>query len=70
MHGDGPPPEQHGPPPAEAAKAESRLKGHLGHLTPDEEKSFEEFKLLCAKEGYYKLATDDTRATHDDGTLM
>jgi hypothetical protein len=70
MTKDGPPDEQHGPPPAEAAQAENRLVGHLGHLTSEEEKSFEEFKILSAKEGIYTPATDDTRASHDDGTLV
>ena len=38
------PQNQRGPPPADAAKAETRLKGHLGHLTKEEESAFEEFK--------------------------
>jgi len=62
--------DPHGPPPAEAASAETRLKGHLGHLTPQEESALEDFKKLAAKEGFYKLATDSTKASHDDGTLM
>lgn len=70
MTKEGPPDEQHGPPPPDSAKAEYRLKGHLGHLTPEEEKSFEEFKVLAAKEGFYKPASDDIRASHDDGTLV
>lgn len=67
---DGPPPNQHGPPPAEAASAETRLKGHLAYLTPQEETAFAEFRQLAAKEGFYKPATDTTKASHDDGTLM
>lgn len=62
--------DPHGPPPAEAASAEIRLKGHLGHLTSQEESALEEFKKLAAKDGFYKLATDSTKASHDDGTLM
>ncbi len=64
------PQNQRGPPPAEAAKAETRLKGHLGHLTQEEESSFQEFKKLCIKEGLYRPSTAETKASHDDGTLM
>lgn len=64
------PAEQHGPPPAEAASAESWLKGHVGHLTAQEESSFEAFKKLAAKEGFYTPAADNKNASHDDGTLM
>ncbi len=62
--------DPHGPPPAEAASAETRLKGHLGHLTPQEESALEEFRKLAAKEGFYRVATGSTKASHDDGTLM
>ena len=68
--GDGVPKDQQGPPPAEAAKAETRLKGHLGHLTPEEEKAFEQFKKISVKEGFYIPAAGEARASHDDGTLM
>ena len=60
----------HGPPAADAAKAETRLKGHLGHLTPDEITAFTAFKELCIKEGLYKPATAESKSSHDDGTLM
>ena len=59
-----------GPPPPEAANAETRLKGHVGHFTPAEESAFEQFKQLCAKEGYYTPSTATTKASHDDGTLV
>ena len=59
-----------GPPPPEAANAETRLKGHIGHLTPAEESAFEEFKKLCASKGYYTPQTATAKASHDDGTLM
>lgn len=59
-----------GPPPPEAAKAETRLKGHLGHLTAEEESAFNQFKKLCAKDGFYTPRTADTKASHDDGTLV
>ncbi len=59
-----------GPPPPEAANPESRLKGHIGHLTAEEESAFEDFKKLCAQKGFYSPHTADGQATHDDGTLM
>ena len=62
--------EHHGPPPAEAASAETRLKGHVGHLTSEEESALEAFKVLAAKKGYYTPATDEKKASHDDGTLV
>lgn len=64
------PKDQHGPPPAEAAAAETRLKGHLGHLTREEQIAFDSFKVLCAKKDFYTPATTDAKASHDDGTLM
>lgn len=70
MKHEGVPADQHGPPPAEAAAAETRLKGHLGYLTTQEETSFEEFRKLATKSGFYTPATDDKKASHDDGTLM
>ncbi|CAD6572780.1 MAG: hypothetical protein ASARMPREDX12_005445 [Alectoria sarmentosa] len=62
--------DQHGPPPAEAASAETRLKGHVGHLTREEESAFDEFRKLAAKQGFYTPAADDKKASHDDGTLV
>lgn len=70
MMDDDVPQNQRGPPPAEAAKAETRLKGHLGHLTKEEESSFEEFKKLSIKDSLYIPATAETKASHDDGTLI
>lgn len=67
---DGVPAEQHGPPPPGAADPETRLRGHVGHLTAAEESAFEEFKSLSAKQGFYTPATLDKKASHDDGTLM
>ena len=67
---DGVPADQHGPPPAEAASAETRLKGHVGHLTTQEESALDEFKQLSAKQGFYTPATDTKSASHDDGTLV
>lgn len=59
-----------GPPPPEASNAETMLKGHIGHFTREEASAFEEFKKLCAKEGYYTPHTADGKASHDDGTLV
>lgn len=64
------PADQHGPPPAEAASAETRLKGHVGHLTTQEESALTQFKQLSAKQGFYTPATDTKKASHDDGTLV
>ncbi|KAL8998608.1 MAG: hypothetical protein Q9169_002359 [Polycauliona sp. 2 TL-2023] len=58
-----------GPPPASAASEQSRLKGHLGHLTPQEEAALSDFKKLAADKGIYRPETDTQRASHDDGTL-
>lgn len=62
--------DQPGPPPAEAAHSETRLKGHIGHLTSHEESAFNSFRKLCAIEGFYTPATSEAKASHDDGTLM
>lgn len=62
--------ELHGPPPPSAALEQTRLKGHLGHLTTAEEDALDEFKVVCAKEGFYKPAGSNSPASHDDGTLV
>lgn len=62
--------KQQGRPPPDAAKAETRLAGHIGHLTAQEQSAFTNFKALCEKEGLYKPATAANKASHDDGTLM
>lgn len=64
------PSAQQGPPPANAAATETRLIGHLGHLTPEEQKAFDEFKKISAEKGFYTPATADTKASHDDATLV
>ena len=46
-------------------------QGHLGHLSPEEEAAFKNFKVLCAEKGYYKPGNgEDVDATHDDATLL
>lgn len=59
-----------GPPPASASSEQSRLKGHLGHLTKHEEVALEEFKKISAERGLYQPETNTQRASHDDGTLV
>ncbi len=66
----GVPSAQMGPPPAKAAAIETQLAGHLGHLTAEEQTAFDEFKKKSAAEGFYTPATADTKASHDEGTLM
>ena len=34
-------------------------QGHLGHLSPDEEAAFKNFKIVCEEKGVYKPGTDD-----------
>jgi hypothetical protein len=46
-------------------------QGHLGHLSPEEEAAFKNFKVLCAEKGYYTPGDgEDVDATHDDATLL
>ncbi|RPB26219.1 CRAL/TRIO domain-containing protein [Terfezia boudieri ATCC MYA-4762] len=42
------------------------FEGQLGHLTPDQEKAFAEFKQLCAEKGIYTPAEAGKPASHDD----
>lgn len=47
--------------------------GQLGHLTPEQEKAFTEFKQLCAEKGIYTHAEPGENgklASHDDILLM
>jgi hypothetical protein len=45
--------------------------GHLGHLSPDEEAAFKNFKALCAENGYYDHGNGDNQPpSHDDATLL
>ncbi|KAL8689622.1 MAG: hypothetical protein Q9218_004748 [Villophora microphyllina] len=59
-----------GPPPASASSEQSRLTGHLGHLTRQEDAALTEFKKLSASQGFYHPETSTQRASHDDGTLI
>lgn len=44
--------------------------GHLGYLTPDEQKSFVEFKGFLKEKGLYTPPADGKPASHDDATLL
>lgn len=57
-------------PPPSASLEQTRLKGHLGHLTPQEEAAFVAFKKLSADKGFYRPDDGVQPASHDDGTLM
>ena len=59
-----------GPSPTSASLAQSRLQGHLGHLTPQEEAALVAFKSLCAEQGLYHPPNGLVKASHDDGTLV
>lgn len=45
-------------------------QGHLGHLSPEEETAFANFKVICEEKGIYEPANGDTPASHDDATLL
>lgn len=57
-------------------------QGHLGHLTPEQETSFEQFKEYCREQGLYRPAVLPSagagtgaglvaqNASHDDATLL
>ncbi|EJC98013.1 CRAL/TRIO domain-containing protein [Fomitiporia mediterranea MF3/22] len=46
------------------------FKGHLGRLTPEQEKAFVTFKANLEKAGLYTPPTEATKASHDDATLL
>ena len=62
--------QKHGPPSAEAAAIETRLAGHLAHLTDGEQKALDDFKKISAEKGFYTPPTANAKASHDDGTLV
>lgn len=45
-------------------------QGHLGHLSPEEEAAFTNFKNLCEERGSYTPATGGKPASHEDHTLL
>ena len=62
--------DQPGAPPASASSDAVRLKGHIGHLTEDEQKAFETFKEIAFKAGLYNENGPSGKPTHDDGTVV
>ncbi|KAF2685644.1 CRAL/TRIO domain-containing protein [Lentithecium fluviatile CBS 122367] len=45
--------------------------GHYAHLTENQQKSLDEFKQICQKDGYYTPAGDGrVHPSHDDETLL
>jgi len=46
------------------------LAGHLGNLTPEQQKSLEAFKESLANAGLYSSAVDSRDSSHDDPTLL
>jgi len=46
------------------------LAGHLGNLTPEQQKSLETFKESLANAGLYSPAVDSQDSSHDDPTLL
>ncbi|KAF7332622.1 CRAL-TRIO domain-containing protein [Mycena kentingensis (nom. inval.)] len=48
--------------------ASSSMAGHFGHLTPEQEAKFSEFKVVCTKEGVYVPGT--SRASLNDAALL
>lgn len=46
-------------------------RGHLGHLTPEEEEMLNNFKALCQENGYYSPGNGDSEPpSHDDATML
>jgi hypothetical protein len=46
-------------------------RGHLGHLTPEEEESLKQFKVLCENNGYYSPGNGTTvPPSHEDATML
>ncbi|QDS77905.1 hypothetical protein FKW77_000721 [Venturia effusa] len=45
--------------------------GHLGHLSDNQQRALDDFKVLCEKEGYYTTKAEGGKpASHDDETLL
>lgn len=60
------------PPDIDGSDYSKLLAGHLGYLTPSQEKSLETFKQSLHKADLYDPKADDgaTRPSHDDATLL
>ena len=57
-------------PAPDSEKAEVWLRGHLGHLSEQEQQAFVHFKAISEQEGIFKPATATSKASHDDATLV
>lgn len=58
---------------AEAGKAALGYQfpnGHLGHLSAEQKKSFDEFKALLIQRGVYQPPTPERLPSHGDATLL
>ncbi|KAL4896024.1 CRAL-TRIO domain-containing protein [Aspergillus ambiguus] len=55
---------------ASQAAGTAWLAGHLNHLTEEQEKKLEEFKKLCAENGYYNPESEGQKPSHDDATML
>ncbi|KAI5310908.1 hypothetical protein KEM55_002375 [Ascosphaera atra] len=53
-----------------AAPDDSYLQGREGHLSSEQIKALDEFKSRLEKDGYYRRATEQEPASHDDSTLL
>lgn len=53
--------------PTAGAVGEGYPKGHLGHLTPEEEKAFQDFKAFVQEKGLYRPGPPPS---HADSTLL
>lgn len=47
-----------------------KFNGHLGRLSKDQEQSLDNFKSSLEKAGLYIPATETTKASHDDATVL
>lgn len=55
---------------ASQAAGTAWLAGHLHHLTGEQDDKLAVFKKLCAERGYYTAAEGETKASHDDATML
>ena len=46
------------------------LFGHLGHLSPEQERAFSSFKDILQNARLYSPSTDTAPASHDDPTVL
>lgn len=46
------------------------LSGHLGHLSPEQDRAFASFKQILHNARLYSPSTDTAPASHDDPTVL